>query len=250
VQRGRAEAALELTQAELERAARFAADASHQLKTPVSVFRASLDELLARDDLTAPVREEISTLVSRTYRFTGMIEDLLLLSRMEAGQLQIEFASVSLTHLVESWLDDLSVLPNPMALDVSADVPADLRVAGETRYVSIILQNLLENARKYNRPGGKIKIAARADATSVRLTIGNHGHAIPVETQPHIFNRFHRGAAGENIPGHGLGLNLARELARLHGGDVRLARSADDWTEFEVSFRLAIAARISVLETT
>jgi len=52
----------------------------------------------------------------------------------------------------------------------------------------------------------------------------------------HIFERFHRGSAGENIPGHGLGLNLARELARLHGGEVCLIRSADDWTEFEVQF--------------
>ena len=61
---------------------------------------------------------------------------------------------------------------------------------------------------------------------------------IPAAAQEHIFERFHRGLAGENITGHGLGLNLARELARLHGGDVRLVRSDDDWTEFEVRFRL------------
>ncbi len=237
---------LEATQAELERAARFASDASHQLKTPLAVFRASLDELLAREDLTAAVREEIAALVGRTYRFTGMIEDLLLLSRMEAGQLQIEFSTVNLTHLIDSWLDDMSVLPDSMPLNISTDLPGELRVLGEPRYVSLILQNLLENARKYNRPNGRIHVAARAKSTTAKLTIGNTGSPIPSAGQSHIFERFHRGGAAENVPGHGLGLNLARELARLHGGDVRLIRSADDWTEFEVSFQLANAVRDSL----
>ena len=239
VQRDRAEAALESTQAELERAARFASDASHQLKTPIAVFRSGLEELLARDDLTEPVRNEITQLVIRTYRFTGMINDLLLLSLMEAGHLKIEFTRVSLDHLVASWLDDLSILPEALALDITTELPRDCCISGEKRYVSIILQNLLENARKYNRTGGRIRIAARREGERVSLTIANTGHPIPAASQAQIFNRFNRGNTGENIPGHGLGLNLARELARLHGGDVRLVRSSDDWTEFEVTFRTA-----------
>jgi signal transduction histidine kinase len=75
-------------------------------------------------------------------------------------------------------------------------------------------------------------------ADQVLLTIGNTGHPIPAAAQEHIFERFHRGVVGERITGHGLGLNLARELARLHGGDLRLLRSDEDWTEFEVRFRL------------
>lgn len=246
VSRDRAEAALELTQAELQRAARFSSDASHQLKTPIAVFRASLDELLARNDLTEPVREELSTLVTHTYRITGMIEDLLLLSRVEEGRLKIEFAAVDLPHLVASWLDDLSVLPNALNLDITTDLPASLPIAGERRYVSMVLQNLFENARKYNRAGGRIHVSARAADGMARLTVGNTGRVIPTSAQPHIFNRFHRGAAAEDVPGHGLGLNLARELARLHGGNVRLITSANDWTEFEASFRLAIPNQISI----
>jgi signal transduction histidine kinase len=64
--------------------------------------------------------------------------------------------------------------------------------------------------------------------------------------QEHIFERFHRGTAAEDVPGHGLGLNLARELARRHGGDVRLARSDEEWTEFEVRFRLADSSTATV----
>ena len=246
VRRDQAEAALELTQAELQRAARFSSDASHQLKTPIAVFRAGLEEVLARPDLPEAAREELLTLVSQTYRLTGMIEDLLLLSRLDEGRQKIAFAAVDLGRLVAGWLDDLSVLPAGNDLAITTDVPARLWVAGERRYVSLILQNLLENARKYNRAGGRIHVAAQADGERVRLTVGNTGTPIPPAAQPHIFNRFHRGAAAEDVPGHGLGLNLARLLARLHGGEVRLLTSADDWTEFEVTFRLAKDGQISV----
>jgi signal transduction histidine kinase len=238
-QRQRAETALELTSQELQRSARFSADASHQLKTPVTVLRAGLEELLAGEKLSPENREEISALVHQTFRLTSVIEDLLLLSRMDAGRLQIEFAPVDLIPLLEGWLDDLGALPDGPELAVETDLPPDLVISGEKRYATLILQNLLENARKYNRPGGRIRLAARAGDGWAVLLIGNTGRPIPVAARERIFERFHRGSAGENIPGHGLGLNLARELARLHGGDLRLARSDEAWTEFEVRFRLA-----------
>ena len=238
-QRRRAEAALELTHEELQRSARFSADASHQLKTPVTVLRAGLEELLAGEKLTGEAREEVSSLVHQTFRLTSVIEDLLLLSRMDAGRLQLNLAPVDLVQLIAGWLDDLSALPDPLNLDLETDFPAAVFVEGEKRYTTLILQNLLENARKYNRPGGRILITIRvADGWAV-LVIGNTGPAIPAAAQGTVFQRFHRGAMGENLPGHGLGLNLARELARLHRGDLRLARSESDWTEFEARFRLA-----------
>jgi len=241
-QRQRAEAALELTNQELQRSARFSADASHQLKTPVTVLRAGLEELLAGERLAPDAREEIETLVHQTFRLTSVIEDLLLLSRMDAGRLQIAFERVDLTALLEAFLDDLGALPDGPDLAVETDIPTGLVIAGEKRYTGLILQNLLENARKYNRPGGRIRVTARADDGWCVLTVGNSGHPIPAEAREQIFERFHRGTMGENVPGHGLGLNLARELARLHGGDLRLSRSDEAWTEFEVRFRLALAA--------
>jgi signal transduction histidine kinase len=240
-QRYRAEAALESTSRELQRSARFSADASHQLKTPVTVLRAGLEELLAGETLSEDAREEVSSLVHQTFRLAGVIEDLLLLSRMDAGRLQIQFSRLDLAPLIEAWLDDLGALPDELGLRVEADYPPSLCITGEKRYATLILQNLLENARKYNRPGGRIRIAARAEGGWAVLAIGNTGRPVPPSAQEHIFERFHRGAVGENVPGHGIGLNLARELARLHGGDLRLSRSDEEWTEFEVRFRLAVA---------
>ena len=242
-QRVRAEAALEMTSVELQRSARFSADASHQLKTPVTVLRAGLEELMVRENLTPEECAEISALIHQTYRLSSLIEDLLLLSRMDAGRLKLEFAVVNLSQLIEASLDDLSAMPDDHAIAVETDFPSELRIVGEKRYTAMILQNLLENARKYNRRQGRIRVTATVEGDNVRLTVGNTGRPISPDGQAHIFERFHRGVMGENVPGYGLGLNLARELARLHQGDLRLVRSDATWTEFEVRFKLAHVER-------
>ena len=246
VQRAKAEAALEMTNEELQRAARFSADASHQLKTPVTVLRAGLEELLAHEHRTPEECHEISALIHQTYRLSGVIEDLLLLSRMDAGRLKIDYRVINLTELIEAALDDLGTQTDDLNLKVETEYPMALWVSGEKRYLSLILQNLLENARKYNRRDGRIHVAAREEGDWALLSVGNTGKAIPEAAQEHIFERFHRGGIGENVPGYGLGLNLARELARLHGGDLRLVRSDSEWTEFVVSFRLAALPGIAV----
>ena len=238
----RAEAALETTSRELQRSARFSADASHQLKTPVTVLRSGLEDLLAGETLSPEAREEVSRLVHQTFRLASVIEDLLLLSRMDAGRLKIQFSRLDLSLLLGSLVDDLSAMPDSCGLKVEADMAASLWISGERRYSELILQNLLENARKYNQPGGRIRLGARAEGEWAIVTVGNTGPEIPPGSQKLIFERFHRGAVGENVPGHGIGLNLARELARVHGGDLRLAHSGGGWTEFELRLRLADAS--------
>ena len=238
-QRKRAEAALASTSEELERSARYSADASHQLKTPVTILRAGLEALLTREDFNPEVYHELSVLLHQTHRLTGVIDDLLLLSRIDAGHLQIESEPINLSQIVEEWLDDLGELPDSLDVKIEKKFPAELYVAGEKRYISLIVQNLLENSRKYNRPGGRIRVAGHKNTDKIVLNIGNTGCPITGDEQEHIFERFHRGSSGTAVSGNGLGLNLARELARLHGGDLRLVGSDDDWTEFEVCFRVA-----------
>jgi signal transduction histidine kinase len=161
---------------------------------------------------------------------------LLLLSHMEAGQLQIARQPENLSLLIDEWLDDLSALPDSVEVKIEKELPPDLYVPGERRYTSLIVQNLLENARKYNRTGGCLRVVGRQTANEVLLTIGNSGRAISPAAQEHIFERFHRASGSHPTAGHGLGLNLARELTRLHGGGLRLVRSDNDWTEFELRF--------------
>lgn len=239
VRREEAEAALELTSVELQRSMRFSADTSHQLKTPITVLRAGLEELGKHPGVTPAMHGEIHQLIQQTSKLSVMIHDLLLLSRLDAGRLQPRMETIDMGLLIDSLADDLSAVPGATDLDLQVDVPPDLHVLGEKRYISMILQNLLENAWKYNTPGGSIHIRGERAGDLLSLHIGNTGSTIPTAMQDHIFERFHRAAMGENVPGHGLGLNIARELARLHGGDLRLLRSEHSWTEFAITLPLS-----------
>jgi signal transduction histidine kinase len=249
-QRKRAETALASTSEKLKRSTRYSADASHQLKSPVTVLRVGLEGLLHRDGFKPEIYEELSALLHHTHRLTGVIDDLLLLSRMDAGHIELDSKPVNLSQIIEEWLDDLGALPDSPEVKIEKQFPADLCIAGEKPYTSLIVQNLLENARKYNRTGGLIRVTAVKINGEIALSIGNTGHPIAPEAQEHIFERFHRGGSRSQVSGHGLGLNLARELARLHEGDLRLVRSEDDWTEFEARFLIAVQTPDGATQTT
>src|SRR6266404_4392168 len=233
-QRKHAEDALITASERLKRSTRYSADASHQLKSPLTVLRAGLEALLGREDFNPETYEELSTLLHQTHRLNGVIEDLLLLSQMDAGHLQIDSEAVNLSQLVEEWIDDLNALPDSPDVKIQKDIPTNSFVLGAKRYISLIVQNLLENARKYNRKGGSILVSLRTRPGEVLLIIGNNGRPITAEAQKHLFERFRRDNSGAPVAGHGLGLNLARDLARLHGGALKLVRSENDWTEFEL----------------
>jgi signal transduction histidine kinase len=106
--------------------------------------------------------------------------------------------------------------------------------------ISLTLQNLVENTVKYNRRGGKILVSAEKHDHVVQICVGNNGPGIPPERAPHVFERFYRARGDEQTAGHGLGLSIARELARAHGGDLTLTRSQSDWTEF--CLRLSVSS--------
>jgi signal transduction histidine kinase len=222
-------------------ATRFSADASHQLKTPVAILRAGLDELSRDGGLTAPQAAEIEVLRQQTRRLTALIDDLLLLAQADAGRLQLEEEEIDLVPLIAAAGDDLQALAANRDLAVEDDLPAGLPARADRRRVALVLQNLVENAAKYTPDGGTVRLSARQEDDWIFVRVANTGAAIPVEAREQIFERFRRGpSVGENIRGHGLGLNIARELIRAHGGDLRLARSDGEWTEFE--FRVPASA--------
>lgn len=229
-----AQTALDSTSRDLERAARFSADASHQLKTPVAVIRAGLEELLVDTSLPPSLQDEVRSMIRQTGRLTRVIEDLLLLSRLDSGRLEIDLQPVDLRLLFEGLLDDLSILPENEQYSLDLDLSGTSMVLGNKTYTSIILQNLLENARKYNRPKGWIRIRTEKSGNHIDCRICNSGKGIHPDLHSMIFNRFHRGSTGENVTGYGLGLNLALELVKLHHGKLLLLESREDWTEFQL----------------
>ena len=218
-----------------EAARRFSADASHQLKTPVAVLRIGLEELRRNGSLGEEDRLEVEQLMQQTRRLNALIGDLLLLAQVDAGRLQLDAVETDLAPVIDAALDDLGVLAEVRGIELEARLPDFLVAKADPRRVALVLQNLVENAVKYTPEGGRIQLATQCGDGRVRVRVGNSGPGIPGDEQDRIFERFRRGSSvGEKVRGQGLGLNIARELARAHGGELRLLQSSDGWTEFEL----------------
>lgn len=235
----RAEVELESKADELNRVARFSSDVSHQLRTPIAVLRAGLEQLQIPDMQPEERLREVKVLLRQASRLSNLVEDMLLLARMETGRLKLNLVEINFSAILDSWIDDLSVLEDPLGLNFESDYPQNVLILGDARYLPIVVDNLIDNARKYNLPGGLIRVRLSLGEGVVTLGVFNQGKPIPSDVQPKIFDRFHRGLLGENIPGTGLGLNLAREICRLHGGALVLARSDTEGTEFQANFKSA-----------
>lgn len=221
-------------QGSYEAVARFSADASHQLKTPITILRAGLDHLSRNGDLTESQSREVAMLLQQTRRLTSLIEDLLLLAQADAGRMALEPETMDLSTLVLGASDDLQTLVADRGIEVELDVTPDLSVRADRRMVAMALQNLVENAAKYTPEGGRIRVSTSTANGSAVVTIGNTGHPISDTDKELLFERFRRGSeTGGHVRGHGLGLNIARELIRAHGGEIRLKSSEAGWIEFE-----------------
>jgi signal transduction histidine kinase len=163
-----------------------------------------------------------------------VVDNLLLLSRADAGRVELSKAEFDLGEVLEGVLDDALTLAEPLDLKVEANISKHLLLKADPTFVGMIAQNLVENAIKYNTTGGRIRVEARAINGEIEMTIGNTGDGIPKDRTEQLFERFYRLRGGARVPGHGLGLSIARELARAHGGDIELVYSDDNWTEMRV----------------
>lgn len=227
-------------QASYNAASRFSADASHQLKTPLTILRAGLDHLSASPAVQGEDLEEIGTLRQQVRRLTTLIDDLLLLAQADVGNLGGERGSHGLREILEGLLDDLDVLVLDKDIAVEAVLPEEIQVAVNLRQIQIAMQSLTENAAKYTPRGGCIRLAACTRGRFAEIRISNSGALIPEDEREEIFERFRRGKVlGENIGGHGLGLNIAREMVRAHGGDLKAGVSEDLLNTFTMTLPLA-----------
>ncbi len=226
--------------ASYEAATRFAADASHQLKTPVAVLRAGLESLRDGGSLNDTARLETESMLRQVRRLTSLIQDLLLLARTDARRMRLESQPFDLSELAAAALDDLQTLVYER-LQIDDEIEPGLIVCADRRHIAMITQNLVENAAKYTPEGGRVKLMACRQGSLARFAVANTGPALPEEDREGIFERFRRGSqVGENQSGHGLGLNIARELARAHGGELVLVRSDGEWTEFALTLPLQV----------
>jgi signal transduction histidine kinase len=230
-----------------EQATRFTADASHELRTPLTILRGEIEGALRLERLGTVEENVFVSLLEQVQGLQKISENLLLLARFDAGKTQIARERVDLSALVTDAVEDAELLASPSGLDVSADVAAGVIVEGDPLLLRRLLLNLIDNAVRYNRPKGSVRLSlkqmetAAASKTEAVFTLANTGAGIPEKRRGELFQRFFRLDADRNhaTGGTGLGLSLCREIAVAHGGRIELTRGESDATEFTVTLPAA-----------
>jgi heavy metal sensor kinase len=231
---------LERLERSFKQASRFSADAAHELKTPLAILQGELERTLQQAEPGSEVQQSLSNLLDEVRRLSGIVRKLLLLSLADAGQMSLYRVGIDLSGLLTEMLEDIELLAPH--LEVQTNIADGLRVQGDRDLLVQVLQNLVSNAIKYNLPDGWIRIDARRQAQIVSITISNCSKDIPEKDRSRIFDRFHRGdpARTRKVEGIGLGLSLAREIARAHGGDLILAPTSSGQTAFTLSLPIRL----------
>jgi signal transduction histidine kinase len=225
---------LDRLQRSFEQSIRFSAEASHHLKTPLSVLRAGIEEILTDPKTPARQQGRADALLHQVHQLTSITENLLLLARADAGRLVMQAEAFDLREVLDGLCDDARALSEPQGINVETKVPPYLPIVGDRRWIALIVQTLVENAVKYSEDGGSICIYAQGTNGAAEVRVLNNGAPIPPERAPHIFERFYRARSDARVPGSGLGLSVACELAKAHGGALELVRSDAEWTEFKL----------------
>jgi signal transduction histidine kinase len=203
----------------------FTLHASHELKTPLTVIRAQLDTTLARRDaLPVGQREALENLLEEVGRLARIVDSLTLLTKADAGLITLETRPVALDELLREGAEDAEVLAQPHGIRVTTGVCEPLQTQGDRHRLRQVVLNLLDNAVKYNQPGGAVDLSLRREDDFAVLTVTNTGPGIPPELKPRVFDRFVRGesARAQSAEGCGLGLTICRWILEGHGGTIRL----------------------------
>ena len=208
----------------------FVADASHELKTPLTLIRADAEMVLYRGHLSQEDQKLVEHALAETDRMGAILSDLLLVARLDAGEADLATKPFDLVSVLSEEAERFGVRAAAKEIRLEVRVPSELPVRGDPKRTGQILAVLLENAVRFAPPGGSIAVSGRLQDRWVEASVTDNGPGISPEHLPRVFDRFYRAETSrtrDKGAGTGLGLAIARELARAQGGDL-VAESAKD----------------------
>ena len=215
---------------------RFVSDASHELKTPLAGIRLLSDSILQTEDIdAATVREFVGDIVQETDRLTRITENLLRLTRLDSGIIE-PAQSVAVEPVIERVVRMLRLVADEKRVELTYLVEREQSVRTGVDDLHQIIYNLTENAIKYNRPGGSVRVELAQGQEKCIIRVSDTGCGIPEKYQQSIFQPFFRvdKSRSREYGGAGLGLSLVWEIANLHGGSVWVEESSDKGTTIAV----------------
>jgi len=220
-----------------KQATRFSSDASHELKTPLTIMRGEIESALKAEENNPRIQSLLDGLLAETQRLCDIVEKLLLLSRADAGTLTLTKQILDFSALCNELVEDAEILARPKRITGEFEIAPDVKVLADESYLRRVLLNLLDNAIKYNVEDGSLSLSlTKSDGLAV-LRMANIGPGIPKEHESRVFERFYRAdpSRSSETSGSGLGLSICREIVAAHGGQMWLDQQASGWTAFIVT---------------
>jgi two-component system OmpR family sensor kinase len=216
----------------------FTSDAAHELRTPVSVMLTQTQTTLNRERSAAEYRETIESCQRAAQRMRRLIESLLELARLDAGQQQMKQARFDLGQTARDCVTLVAPLADARRVKMICDVPP-LECVGDSERLSQVITNLLTNAITYNKEGGEVRIHGETRNGSVLLTVSDNGLGISAEDLPRVFDRFYRADSSRTSGNTGLGLAISKAIVEAHGGQIEVSSQSEVGSVFTIRLPLS-----------
>jgi heavy metal sensor kinase/RND family efflux transporter MFP subunit len=220
---------------------RFSGDASHELRTPLTIIQGELEALIADPTLSSDAVEHVGNVLEEVARLARIVEGLLLVSRLEAGEAQMRLERVDLGKMASSLGEQLEPLGREKLITFIYEVGDNVIVEGDEIRLRQIVVNLIDNAIKYTPEGGTIILGVSSLGGKARIEVTDTGIGISSEALPQIFERFYRAeeARASRAQGSGLGLTIVRSIAEAHRGKIVVESNENRGTKISVELILA-----------
>jgi signal transduction histidine kinase len=214
----------------------FVADASHELRTPLTVLRGGLEALAQDERVKTQTRETLGSMLEEVDRLAEIVEGLLALSRLDAGEANTEWVPFDLAELAATTADQMSLLAEDKNITVVCDLTRGVKVQGDRARMKQVVVNLLDNAIKYTPGGGQVRLGIMQEDGDAILEVADDGIGIPQEALPHVFKRFYRvdGSRSREQGGAGLGLSIVKSICAAHGARVEVASVPGKGSRFRI----------------
>ena len=239
---GRLAAVLNDMLARLERSfgatRRFSTDAAHEFRTPLTILKGEIEVALKSGETPAEIRRALESCLEEVERLNSLVEDLLLMARMEGNALSARPTRVNLAQVLEDVAPALSELAARAGNSCKVTPASPLWIEGYDSLLFRLVFNLAENAIKYTPAGGKIEVSLQPQNGSAVLEVKDNGPGIAAEALEHIFDRFYRGDPAREGSGTGLGLALVRSIVELHHGQIHVSSAPGEGSCFQVTLPL------------
>ncbi len=223
----------------------FVSNVSHELKTPLASVKVLSDSLLTQDDIPVELYKEfLGDINNEIERMTDIVNDLLSMVRLEKNNPNMTITNININELIEKLLKRFRPIASSRKIELIYESFRPVQADVDEVKISIAINNLFENAIKYNFDGGWVKVALNADHKFFYINVGDSGVGIPEELQDKIFERFYRvdKARSRETGGTGLGLAITRKIILLHNGTIKVYSKEKEGTTFTIRIPLNYAA--------